>query len=63
MSTMSRRRRELRYHARAYLGVERLPKGVPALLDAIAKENPKGRIPPEALVHVLRPYRRVPWVL
>ena len=50
-----RRRLAMRRYAQEYLGVERLPRGVPAILRALPADAPA-----EALRWYLRPYRK-PW--
>lgn len=60
--TMSRRRQEMRHYARMFLGVERLPSGVPRLLDETLARSTLP-VPAEGIAALLRPYRKVLWVL
>jgi hypothetical protein len=49
-------------YAHRYLGVRRLPNGVPAMLDEIVRDA-EGRVHPQSVAAVLRSFRRPPWVL
>ena len=59
---MSRRRLAARRYAQQYLGVKRLPPGVPRLLDEMAR-GPRNEPPPyRAIASVLDRYRKVPFL-
>lgn len=49
----------LRYHAQAYLGVERLPSGLRAELRPLLGRPTVS----EPITSILRRYRKPPWVL
>ena len=58
---MSRRRLAARRYAQQYLGVKRLPPGVPRLLDDVMRFNQSPN-PTREIADVLAPYRKVPFV-